>query len=68
MLDLLVGQSPCSASIIGRHETYQLGHRFLRFLLRLHVDAEIGEMERELGVNLPIVTGVTIYVLVPSVS
>jgi len=45
-----------------RIQTYQLGHRFLRFFLRLYVDAKISKMKNELGVDARIITRVTIYV------
>ena len=62
VLKLLVANLSCSAFHCRTTRTYQLGHRLLRFLLRLHVDAEIGKMEGELGIDLAVVASITIYV------
>ena len=62
MLNLLVANLSCSAFHCRTTRTYQLGNRLLRFLLHLHVDAEIGKMEGELGIDLAVVASITIYV------
>lgn len=43
-----------------RDYTHELGHTLLRLGQRLHIDAESGQMLREIGVQLRVVADITV--------